>query len=143
MTGRPTTRDRGGGIYFARRSDLRLRNISLSFDATTGELMSSPIIAEVRTDIFDHWLHIAERAAGDSESARRLALVADLDDKEAFSEALLQEYEASLLAITASAFALDAFFASTLAHAPEARAQTRSRYTTLYETFKRAFSLKE
>lgn len=63
--------DRGGGIHITRRSDFRLRDIRLSFDATTGDLADSSMTPELRTDIFDDWLRIAEQASNDSEDARR------------------------------------------------------------------------
>jgi len=50
-----------------------------------------------------------------------VALEAGADDKEKFSEALQREFEASLIAVTASAFAIDAFFASVVEHAPDTR----------------------
>jgi hypothetical protein len=46
-----------------------------------------------------------------------------------------------LVAVSASAFALDAFFASVVQHAPQARVSTRARHATIFETFKRAFAL--
>lgn len=133
--------DRGGGIHVVRRSDFRLRNIHLSFDATTGDLVDSSMIPELRTDIFDDWLLIAERASEDSGAARKEALEAPLDDNEAFASAVQREFEASMIAVAASAFALDAFFASVVEHAPDARVSAGSRDATIYETFKRAFAL--
>ncbi len=100
------------------------------------------MITELRTDIFGHWLRIAEQASDQSETARKLALDAASDDgNEKFGEALQREFEASLIAVTASAFAIDAFFASVLEHAPEARVSAKTRDGTIFETFKRAFSL--
>lgn len=113
----------------------------LSFDKTSGELVESSMISEVRTDIFDHWLRIAEQASRESEAARRVALEAVTDDSETFSRALQHEFEASMVAVAASAFAIDAFFASVVEHAPEARVSTKARHTTILETLKRAFSL--
>ena len=46
-----------------------------------------------------------------------------------------------MIAITASAFAIDAFFASVVEHAPQARVTAKSRDGTIFETFKRAFRL--
>lgn len=133
--------DRGGGIHITRRSDFRLRDIRLSFDATTGDLADSSMTPELRTDIFDDWLRIAERASDDSVAARREGLKAPLDDNEGFASAVQREFEAALIAVSASAFALDAFFASVIEHAPEARVSAGSRHATIYETFKRAFAL--
>jgi hypothetical protein len=84
--------ERGGGIHV--RGDFRIRDFHLSFDATT-ELVDSSMITELRTDIFDHWLGIAEQASTDAEAARRIALEAGLDDNETFNHALEREFRAS------------------------------------------------
>jgi hypothetical protein len=136
-----TEERRPAGIHVVRRSDFRISDFQISLDATTGELVDSSMITELRTDIFDHWLRIAEHASDQSEVARRQALGAQSADAEGFAEALQREFEASLMAITASAFAIDAFFASVVEHAPEARVTAKSRDGTIFETFKRAFSL--
>jgi len=132
---------RPAGIHIVQRSDFRIRDFRISFDATTGELVNSSMITELRTDIFDHWLRIAEQASDQSEAARKLALEAPPDDSEKFGEAVQREFEASLVAITASAFAIDAFFASVVEHAPEARVSAKTRDGTIFETLKLAFSL--
>lgn len=141
MASNSKQRDRGGGIHIVRRSDFRLRDIHLSFDATTGDLVDSSMIPELRTDIFDEWLRIAEGAAADSEAARDDAVAAPLDDGEGFTRAVLREFEASIIAIAASAFAIDAFFASVVEHAPGARVSAGSRAGTILETLRRAFAL--
>jgi hypothetical protein len=141
MTEKRPKGDRGGGIHITRRSDFRLRNIRLSFDATTGDLAESSMTPELRTDIFDDWLQIAERASDESEAARREALDVPLGEDAAFTGAVLREFEAAMIAITASAIALDAFFASVVEHAPGARVSAGRREATIFETFKRAFSL--
>jgi hypothetical protein len=133
--------DRGGGIHIGRRSDFRLRNFRLSFDTTTGELVDSSIVPELRTDIFDDWFRIAGRASDESEAARRDAIDAPLADDEGFANALQREFEAAMIGITASAIALDAFFASVVEHAPDARVSADSRDATIFETLKRAFVL--
>jgi hypothetical protein len=132
---------RPAGIHIVRRSDFRIRDFQISFDATTDELVGSSMVTELRTDIFDHWLRIAERASDQSEAARKLALEAAPDASAKFGEALQREFEASLIAVTASAFAIDAFFASVVEHTPEARVSAKTRDGTIFETFKLAFSL--
>jgi hypothetical protein len=141
MSGKRSKVDRGGGIHITRRSDFRLRDIHLSLDATTGGLAGSSMTPELRTDIFDDWLRIAERASDDSVAARRDALKASLEDNEGFASAVQREFEAAMIAVSASAFALDAFFASVVEHAPGARVSAGSRHATIYETFKRSFGL--
>jgi len=134
---------RAAGIHIVRRSDFRIRDFRLSLDATTGELVESSMITELRTDIFDHWLRIAEEASGQSEAARKAAIEAAPDDTETFSNALQREFEASMVAVAAAAFAIDAFFASVVEHAPGARVSAKARHATILETFKRAFSLSQ
>ena len=133
-------RDRGGGIHIVRRSDFRVRDFRLSFDATTGDGAESSVTPELRTDIFDDWLGTAERAVVDAEAARDDAVAAPLDEGEAFTSAVLREFQASIIAVAASAFAIDAFFGSVVEHAPAARVSAGSRAATIYETFKRAFA---
>lgn len=123
------------------RGGLRIRDFHLSFDAATGELVDSSMITELRTDIFDHWLGIAEQASSEAEAARRVALEAGLDDNETFNDALEREFRASMVAIVASAFAIDAFYASVLEHAPGTRVVANARDAATFETLKRAFSL--
>jgi hypothetical protein len=132
--------DRGGGIH-VRRGDFRIRDFSISFDATTGELLGSTGVSELRTDIFDHWLRIAEQASDDSQVARRVAVDAPSDDAETFNKALEREFRAAMITIAASAFALDAFYASVLEHAAETWVKAESRDARIFETLKRAFAL--
>ncbi len=62
---------------------------------------------------------------------------------EAFAAALEAEFRASLITISSAAIALDAFFASVIHHAPDARrAVSRNRPKTLIETFKHAFEIR-
>jgi hypothetical protein len=63
------------------------------------------------------------------------------DDDEKFGQALEQEFRATLVAVAASAFAVDAFFASVVEHAPEARVKAKGRDAEVFETLKRAFDL--
>jgi hypothetical protein len=119
MTDQPSSQERQpGGIHIVRRSDFRIRDFRITLDATTGELVDSSMVTELRTDIFDHWLRIAEHASDGSEAARKLAVDARSADAEKFAEALQREFEESMIAITASAVAIDAFFASVVEHAP-------------------------
>lgn len=135
-------KEQGRGIHLVRRSDLRIRNLRLSFDQTSGKLVESSMITELRTDIFEHWLKIAGQATRESEEARRDALKADTDEPGALGGAIQREFEASMVAVVASAFAIDAFFASVVEHAPATRTATEARHSTILETFKRAFSLR-
>lgn len=131
--------DRGGGLFV--QGGLRISNLSLSVDATTGELTAGPITTELRADMFPHWLDIAERAAGDADAARVRAVATDLDDNEGFNSAIHDELRASLVAISAAAFAIDAFYGAVLVHAPSTKVSAGARDSSVFETLKRAFAL--
>jgi hypothetical protein len=133
-----TEGDRGGGLHI--KGGLRIRNLSLSFDKDTGELTSSPIITELRTDTFHHWLKISEEESKTAEAGRCVALKAGTDDG-AFDAGLESEFRASMTAIAAAAFAVDAFFASVIQHAPTARVTAGSRDASIFETLKQGFLL--
>lgn len=68
--------DRGGGLHV--QGGLRIRNLRLSSDSETGDLASSSMTTEIRTDTFPHWLGIAADASEEAESARTAALAAGL-----------------------------------------------------------------
>jgi hypothetical protein len=131
--------DRGGGIHV--RGGFRIRDFRLSFDSATGELVDSSMITEVRTDTFSHWLGIAAEAADAADAARIEAVAADREDNEAFSAALEREFRASLIAVAAAAFAIDAFYGSVIAHAPDAKVAASTRPASIFEALKRAFKL--
>jgi hypothetical protein len=131
--------NRGSGIHV--RGGFRLRDFHLSFDATTGELVSSSLNPELRADMFPFWLQVAEASAGDAEAARREAIEAAPDEKEKFNDALEREFRASLITVAASAFALDAFYASVVLHAPTTKVVSRTRDGSIFETLKRAFTM--
>ena len=80
------------GIHIVRRSDFRIRDFSISLDKTTGELVGSSMVTELRTDIFDHWLRIAEQASDRSEAAREVAMKVTPENADEFSSALQQEF---------------------------------------------------
>lgn len=117
MADEPRKSDRGGGIFVQGGFGFRLRDIHLSFDATTGELVESSMIPEVRADTFQHWLAIAELSSDQAELARTEALEADLKDDDGFGLPVSKEYRSSMIAIAAAAFAMDAFYASVVLHA--------------------------
>jgi hypothetical protein len=135
--------DRGGGIHVSQGMSFRIRDFKLSFDGTTGDLVDSSMITELRADTFHHWLQIAADARESAEAARVSAMEAERDDNATFNEALEREFRASLTAIAAAAFAIDAFYASVLEHAPDTRVAADSRDAKIFESLKRAFQLSE
>jgi hypothetical protein len=62
-------------------------------------------------------------------------------DDDVFNAALEAEFRASLLAVAASAFAVDAFYASVVEAASDARVRARTRDGRIFETLRRAFDL--
>lgn len=133
--------NRGSGIRVSDGFGFRIRNFNLSFDATTGELAASSMIPELRADMFPYWLQMAEQSSLDAEGARREVLDAGADENEKFDDALEREFRASMIAVAASAFALDAFYASVVLHAPATKVASRSRDGSIFETLKRAFTM--
>jgi hypothetical protein len=128
---------RGTGI-FVTGGDFRIRNLSITIDSD-GVETPNPVTVEVRTDTFGHWLHVAQEARDRSKVARASGVDAEADED--FRVAIESEFRASLIAVAAAAFALDAFYASVIHKAPETRVKAKSRAGTLTETFKRAFAL--
>src|SRR5688500_1378454 len=102
MTDEPTT-DSSGGIRVPDGGGFRIRNFRLTI-ADDGELVDSSFVAELRTDVFPHWLHIAEGFSVDAQRAREDAVSLRDKEGEAFNKALEAEFRASMLAITAAAF---------------------------------------
>jgi hypothetical protein len=128
---------RGTGV-FVTGGDFRIRNLSITL-GPDGVETPRPVTVELRTDTFGHWLAVAHDAVSRSQVARELGIEAGPDD--AFLAAIESEFRASLIGVSAAAFALDAFYASVIHKAPETRIKARRRAATLSETFKRAFAL--
>jgi hypothetical protein len=93
----------------------------------------------LRTDTLPQRLEIALEARDDAERLREVAITAD--DGESFAEAIEAEFRAPMIALTSSAFALDAFYGSVIHHAPDTRVKASPRSAKLKETFKHAFTL--
>jgi hypothetical protein len=130
------------GIRISAGMAFRISNLSLTFDPETGELKSAgQIRSELRNDIFHHWLRISEQEAERAQRARNVAEGATDRDGQEFNDALDDEFRASLLAVAAAAFAIDAFYASAIHQAPETRVVSRTRDASIFETLKRGFAL--
>jgi hypothetical protein len=127
---------RGEGIWV--RGDLRLRNLTLSFDMTTGDLVSPPPTVEVRTHAWADWLVACREACDDCSAARESTKGADDDD---FAISVESEFRRGMQAVTAAAFAIDAFYGSVVEHAPELRVRAKSRAKSIAATFGRGFVL--
>jgi hypothetical protein len=110
------------GVRFTAGSDLRIPagaiRISIGSD---GQPVMDPLVPQLRTDMWPHWLLEAVVAAGDAtDAASQVATLcaAPERDEEALDLALSAELRASMRAITSCAFAVDAFYASVKARSP-------------------------
>jgi hypothetical protein len=128
---------RGEGIFVT--GGLRIRNLQLAFNAATGEpLPPRPLTVEVRTDAWHHWLKACDEARDDCHRAREGSRGASEDD---FRTQIEQEFRRGMQAVGAAAFALDAFYASVVEHAPEARIVVSSRAKSVTATLLNAFTV--
>ena len=118
---------------------LRIKNIGFSIDRKTGEITAKPVTVEVRTDTWHHWLRACYEACDESAAAREETIGAD--DAQ-FQASVEREFRAGMQAIAASAFALDAFYAAVVEHAPAAKVVVaRGRAKTIVATLRSAFVL--
>ncbi len=124
---------RGSGILPT--GSLRIRNLSISLSGPP-----KPVTAEVRMDMWPRWIAVAQDSRDRAEEARAAAVAAGPNSD--FIDALWAEFQASMTSLCASAFALDAFYSSTVSHAPTARIAARNRHGTIMETLKRAYALR-
>jgi hypothetical protein len=148
------------GVFFQRGVQLRIPAgavvVSLNDE---GEAVMLPIIPETRMDVWPHWLREALDAtvaaldantavvAESDELARAEAEGIPVEDQQRLSDLLDVEFRASMRAISAAAFAVDAFYASVQARSPEhpSRALWRevredgsrtSRHAIVFETLR-------
>jgi len=114
MTGKKQSR----GVWNV-GGDLKVSNLSFAFSLDGSPVAQSPVTVELRTDMWPFWLEEAvDAAALASKTEAEIPPVADRVDAgdEAAQEELQvlvgRELRASMRAITASAFAIDAFYAT-------------------------------
>lgn len=110
------------GVRVTTGADLRIPAGALRISiGGQGEPAMDPVVPQLRTDMWPHWLLEAVDAAQVARSAAsdvaRLGAAAERDE-DALDVALSAELRASMRAITASAFAVDAFYASVKARSP-------------------------
>lgn len=134
------------GVRLTAGADLRLPAgaLRIKVDAD-GTVSADPVVPQLRTDMWPHWLFEAVGAAQIArDSAAEVAHLAALSDRdeEALDLALGSELRGSMRAITASAFAVDAFYASVKARSPAHpnqnawRANRTPRYAQVFETLR-------
>ncbi len=89
--------------------DLRMSNITINLG--TGEI--EPVMVHVRLDTWNHWLYVIREMLDKAGGAlTRVFAASSSNDDNALGIALEEEFRYGMLAISAAAFALDAFYAS-------------------------------
>jgi len=109
----------------------------------------SPVVFEVRLDVWDHWLSIANEQTRRAELTHARVLDAQREgDEDVRIRALEAEFRASMQAIAATAFAVDALYAAVkersaaddvIGGATDDR--RKARYRQIAETLRRAFRI--
>lgn len=99
-------------------------------------LFHDMVTVSIRSHLWVWWADIAVDAERSAREARREALELGIQG-EGFGEALMRETRGSLIAVSASAHALDALYGAVATIVPSPPAPTR--WSTILETFKRAF----
>lgn len=138
------------GVRWLGGGDIALRDVTFTL-SDDGEPPGPPPRVEMRVDMWPFWLEEAiDAAVLAAESAdqiptltEQLATTADPDAMEHHIDNLMfAELKASMRAITASAFAIDAFYASVKERSPEHpdqekwKEQRTARYKQVAESFK-------
>lgn len=122
------------GVHFVEQGSLRIPQLTLRVDDSVAAI--DPIQVEIRTDIWQHWMALAVRHAAEARGARATNLGIDAVD---FNEALVAEPQESLIAVSAAAFALEAFRESVLHHVPSARIAADSADGRIHQSLIHAF----
>jgi len=135
------------GVFISNGSDIQFAAGSIRIDFTSGTV--DPVVPNLRIDTWNHWILVAREAQVRAESALQRVVVAhEADDNIALGQALEEEFRNGMLAISASAFAIDAFYASVKErHLPhpqtaEWQANRLARYKQVSETFRWTWNVK-
>ena len=140
------------GVRLTAGADLRLPAGALRIKVgADGTVSADPLVPQLRTDMWPQWLleavGAAQIARDSAAEVARLAALSDRDE-EALDLALGSELRGSMRAITASAFAVDAFYASAKSRSPAHpnqdawRANRTPRYAQVFETLRYHLKLK-
>lgn len=130
------------GVVFPSAGQFRLSGLSI--DITTG---ASTATAEVRLDVWPHWLSIAHQSRDDTAAARSGNPAAN--EQPAFGTAIELEMRHAMVCICAVAFTLEAFTNSVIHHQPHvwqrpttsAPARKTSADGRIHQVWSRAFKL--
>ncbi|AYM41160.1 hypothetical protein [Mycobacteroides chelonae] len=106
------------GIWVVDGVDLRISDIRLELGAE-GLVPSSPKL-DLRLELWRYWLIEAVSAAIEAAGiAPKLSAEVLATDREEAAQLLINEFRASMRAITSAAFAIDAFYASVKVRSPD------------------------
>lgn len=99
------------GIFISDGSDVRFRVGSIRVNFDTGEI--DPVVPDIRIDTWNHWVIVAREAQVRTEEAlTRVHAAHEANDNRLLGLALEEEFRNAMVAISAAAFAIDAFYAS-------------------------------
>lgn len=151
-----------GGVLFRRGSQLRIPEgaVVIFLDDQGQPTKVNPVVPQARTDMWPPWLSDAVDAAVEARKAEAdvVAAVALISQAEARGEQGNQDHLSDLLdvelrhsmrAISAAAFAVDAFYAAVQARSPEHPDKARwkkagtARHKQVYETLRFNLKLKQ
>jgi hypothetical protein len=135
------------GVFIGEGSDVRISARNLRLNLASGEI--DPVVLDVRIDTWNHWIVVAREA----QSRANAALVDvrashESGDNVALGLALEEEFRNGMTAISAAAFAVDAFYASVkerhAIHPQSAawQAGRLARYKQVAETLRWAWNVK-
>lgn len=98
------------GVFIVQGTNLRVSNISLSIDRTTGEVTAAPIQLETSIDVSPEWLKVAiDHAVTAAEIEDEAEVAHHAGDDTALGTQLRQVMREGMQAIAAAAFAIEGF----------------------------------
>lgn len=133
------------GVFIVQGTNLRVSNISLSIDRTTGEVTAAPIQLETSIDVSPEWLKVAiDHAVTAAEIEDEAEVAHHAGDDTALGTQLRQVMREGMQAIAAAAFAIEGFQDGVQARMPVPdtllqtwRANGTAQHTRVAETLRR------
>lgn len=99
------------GVFVSNGSDIQFAAGSITINFSSSEI--DPVVPNLRIDTWNHWIVVAREAQLRAEDALQKVLAAhNANDNEALGAALEAEFRSGMTAISAAAFAIDAFYVS-------------------------------
>lgn len=135
------------GVFISEGMRLRIPVGGLTLDLNSPGGLSSNLMVEVLLDVWPYWLDVGMDHAAQAREARHRLESLDPEDGERVGLVLGEECRASMVAMSAAAFALDGFHAAIRRHADMSslalewsRAGT-PRYARVFELMRRSFRM--